>query len=188
MEFHKAMRTHFGYQGSTMIIDEVFRSLDTDGSGAIGYDELYEFVRGRRHSLDERTKREQNMRLCPPPPMTLDNLEWDVESIRILMQQMAVRANMSPAELFRAWDRDGDKKLTKKEFTDTMYHWFFHQELPDLWDNEVLPVAKRAFDDISNFTKSANAISTKDPFVDYKRLTAWMDAKPWAAEDEIARL
>ena len=40
MEFHKAMRTHFKYQGPAAVLDEVFKSLDADGSGEIGFDEL----------------------------------------------------------------------------------------------------------------------------------------------------
>ena len=46
MEFYKAMRTKFGYQGPKEVIDKVFVSLDTDGDGHIGFDELFEFIRG----------------------------------------------------------------------------------------------------------------------------------------------
>ena len=45
MEFHKALTGHFGYRGSPWVLDEVFKSIDTDGSGEIGFDELFE-VRG----------------------------------------------------------------------------------------------------------------------------------------------
>lgn len=42
VEFHHAFREYFGYRGSPSVIKEVFRSLDTDGSGEIGFDELFE--------------------------------------------------------------------------------------------------------------------------------------------------
>ena len=47
VEFATAMRCHFGYRGSKLVLDEVFASLDTDGSGKIGFHELFEFLRGR---------------------------------------------------------------------------------------------------------------------------------------------
>ena len=47
MEFLHAMKTHFGYKGPPNVINEVFNWLDVDGSGYVGFDELFEFVRGR---------------------------------------------------------------------------------------------------------------------------------------------
>ena len=38
MEFHKAMKTRFGFRGTPWVLDEVFKSIDTDGSGEIGFD------------------------------------------------------------------------------------------------------------------------------------------------------
>lgn len=62
MEFLQAMRAHFGYRGPSTVIGAVFRELDSDCTGTIGFDELYEFIRGRRHSLDRR-----NMQVRRPP-------------------------------------------------------------------------------------------------------------------------
>ena len=42
MEFHKAMRTKFGYRGMGHVITEVFNTLDTDGSGMVSLDEFEE--------------------------------------------------------------------------------------------------------------------------------------------------
>ena len=42
MEFIKAMRNRFGCNVTPWVLDEVFRSIDTDGSGEIGFDELFE--------------------------------------------------------------------------------------------------------------------------------------------------
>ena len=57
-----------------------------------------------------------------PPSLTLDTILWDVETLRTLLQQMTERCQLSPSELFRAWDRDGDKELTRKEWQQTMFH------------------------------------------------------------------
>ena len=40
IEFHKAMRGRFGFRGSGYILNEIFKKLDSDGSGAIGFDEV----------------------------------------------------------------------------------------------------------------------------------------------------
>ena len=55
-EFIRAMRDKLGFCGKPHVLNEVFQSLDSDGSGQIGFDELYEFLRGHRHSLDRRSK------------------------------------------------------------------------------------------------------------------------------------
>ena len=47
---HQAMRRHFGFKGHKVVIDGVFRSLDTDGGGQIGFDELFEMIRGFRRA------------------------------------------------------------------------------------------------------------------------------------------
>ena len=52
IEFHKAMRMKFGYKGPPNVLDAIFRKLDKDGSGYIGFDEVYEFVRGRARASD----------------------------------------------------------------------------------------------------------------------------------------
>ena len=76
------------YRGSAHVIFSVFRTLDTDGSGQIGFDELFEFVHGKRHSLDTRSQRRLPRLLEPPPGLTLDTMLWDVETLRTLLQQV----------------------------------------------------------------------------------------------------
>ena len=55
-EFHRCVRERFGYGGKAEVLTAIFGGLDTDGSGTIGFDELFEFIKGRRHSLDPRGK------------------------------------------------------------------------------------------------------------------------------------
>jgi len=193
MEFHKAMVTKFGYAGNSIVLFDVFRSLDTDGSGSIGFDELYEFVRGKRHSLDNRSKRELARGLVPPPgsprTLTLDTIAWDVETLRVLMQQMLDRCKVSPSELFRAWDRDGDKELTRTEWLQTMHSWFFQNEQPDLWDREVRSVADAAFTQVEKHGERDSrhrSSLTKRGVVDLHRLQRWLIA-PGHTDMEVKR-
>lgn len=188
MEFYTTMRKTFGYEGSHEVIMEVFQELDTDSSGSIGFDELYEFVRGRRHSMDTRNKKARAMVLVPPEGMTLDNIRWDVESLRILIQEMLVRCSRGPHDLFRAWDRDSDKNLTRAEFVATMYQWFFKTEAKDLWDNEVLAVADEAFDQVAGMGRRGSVSSPHTrKSVDLIRLERWLAVKSDACVQRKSR-
>lgn len=146
MEFVRAMRERCGFRGSMQTLLAVFASLDTDNSGSVGFDELFEFCRGKRHSLDERNRKSRAMRLRPPPraTFTLDEIMWDGETLRLLLQQMLVTHGVSVAELMQAWDRNGDGRLSRREFLEEVRVYF--QDLhPDLWESEVRQVAEEAF-------------------------------------------
>ena len=46
-EFYRGMRTKCNYRGDLATLQRVYRTLDSDASGSIGYDDFFEFVRGR---------------------------------------------------------------------------------------------------------------------------------------------
>lgn len=75
--------------------------IPTPASPSPPQDELFEFIRGRRHSLDKRNKPLRAMRMLPPEGSrhSLEDLVWDTETLRILMQQMIERANASPMDV-----------------------------------------------------------------------------------------
>jgi Ca2+-binding EF-hand superfamily protein len=81
LEFYNALRRDFGFKGSMDVADELFAELDVDHGGHIGFDELYQFVKGRRHSLDKRHRRLHEMGLAPSADAgyTLDDIAWDGE-------------------------------------------------------------------------------------------------------------
>lgn len=153
IEFVQTLRNKMGYKGPHHVLVEVFESIDTDKSGKIGFDELFEFVRGHRHSLDHRTKHVGSMRLQPPPgaDFTLNEIAWDLETLRILMQQMLIRFHTGPADVIRAWDDSGDFQLDKREFVQNMRK-FFDDQHADLWDSEVQPIVEQAFGAIQEVT------------------------------------
>jgi len=148
LEFLSVMRNRFGYRGSSHVIMELFRSLDTDGTGEIGFDELFEFIRGRRHSLDRRNRNVRAMQLQAPlgaRSSSLLDVSWDVESLRVLLKQMLERSQMGTAELMRAWDRSGDFTIGKHEFLEGIRGFLRAYEQRPLWEQEVRPVAEQAF-------------------------------------------
>ena len=108
------MRTTFKFTGQTRVLDEIFRAIDTDCSGMIGFDELYEWLYGHRHSLDSRRNVEIDMRLQLPreangtsPGMGLDAVAWDAEVFRVLVQQMLMRCRIDPPYLLAEWTQLG---------------------------------------------------------------------------------
>lgn len=50
VEFIKTMRNKFRYGGPLHVLQDVFKSIDTDGSGKIGFDELFEVSKPTAHS------------------------------------------------------------------------------------------------------------------------------------------
>jgi hypothetical protein len=181
MEFHKAMRTKFGYRGMGHVITEVFNMLDTDGSGKIGFDELYEFVRGRRHSLDARNSKAKDLRIVAPRGMTLDNVLWNVEALRVLLQDMLLRNKMDPSALTKSWDRNGDYRLYRKVFLQKIQS-FFAGEDPDLWEHEVYLVAEEAFFEVCQMS-ARKEVNPK--YLDVIQLERWLDKPPEHPIDTI---
>jgi alkylhydroperoxidase/carboxymuconolactone decarboxylase family protein YurZ len=104
MEFHKAMKTRFGFRGMPWVLDEVFKSIDLDGSGEIGFDELFEFVRGRRHSLDRRTREVRCLALQTAKGYDLTDLDWDADQLRLQIKTALERRKLSTTDLIRARD------------------------------------------------------------------------------------
>ena len=145
MEFLAALKS-FGYKGSAKVASDVFKMIDKTGDGQIGFDELFEFIRGRRHSLDRRNVQVRQMRLQPPPGVSsLENVIWDVETLRILLQQMLARYGVSIGELMSAWDRNGDFTVQRLEFLDGLRGFCSEYERVQLWEREVAKVALEAF-------------------------------------------
>lgn len=118
VQFSTTMR-RIGYNGAQQVLDDVFKHIDADGSGFVTFHEFYEFVRGKRHSLDPRTRidrlLEGGLRLEPPEGVQLDEIAWDVEVLRVMLMQMIDRCRISPPELLLVWTR-GIGKRTRHSF------------------------------------------------------------------------
>ena len=75
----------------------------------IGFDELFEWLYGHRHSLDSRRDVSLDLRLQlpdgSPEGVDWDGVAWDVEALRVLIQQMLVRARIGPSDLHAMWTK-----------------------------------------------------------------------------------
>lgn len=157
-EFLDAMVNRLGCKAPKLTLVEVFQRLDIGRNGVLSFDDIFEFVRGRRHSLDNR-RRVLSMKLEPLPQShpnrlgskfqpTLDQLDWDPETFRSLVRQMLQRNRLGKISMIRAWDRaraGSDFRtlaLNRSEFCSEM-QMLFKDEHPDLWENEVEQVVER---------------------------------------------
>lgn len=176
VEFASALRQKLSYCGPVQLANEVFERIDVDGGRAIGYDELFEFVRGRRHALDRRSRRARQLRLALPDGAEygLDDIAWDVATLRDMIQLMLERAEgTSSADLLRLWDSDSDHRLVKAEFLRHLERLFPADTV--LWQAEVRSVASAAFAQIAGGADHAGKGGYARK-VDIAELEAWLQA------------
>jgi len=126
--------------------------LDADSSGTVGFDDFFEFVRGRKHSLDSRWRSQpiaMELRVEVPSqhdPLTgeerrptLDELAWDSsmgpETLRALVKEMLERRHLGPTDLLKAWDTQPTSrtasehhKLNRDEFCSHLAELFIRSE------------------------------------------------------------
>lgn len=80
---------------------------------------------------------------------TFDQIRWDVETLRILVQQLLVRNSIGPADLMKSWDRSGDLALNRTEFCKSIQELFkpssFNPNHLQLWKEDVHGVVEEAF-------------------------------------------
>mmetsp|Transcript_78549 Transcript_78549/g.156142 ORF Transcript_78549/g.156142 Transcript_78549/m.156142 type:complete len:157 (-) Transcript_78549:1123-1593(-) len=108
------MRT-LRYRGLRALLPGVFRIIDEDGGGTIGFDELFEFVRGVRHPFDRRHARARSLSLELPEGVggTLEDVAWDVETLQWLLQLMMARAGaFAMKDLIKLWDKNADHQVS----------------------------------------------------------------------------
>lgn len=152
VEFIHTMKREFGYRGPVNVLAELFNLCDTDKSGRIGFDELYELIRGQRHSLDHRKAIDVQL-IAPEGFSGLDEVAWDTVALRALMNDMLERSQVGPVDLLRAWR--GRRGLNREEFLHRV-RLLFAREDPDLWENEVAEVASEAFEELKRMVRGEN--------------------------------
>lgn len=156
IEFNRAMVNGFGFEGPLRVIDEVFASLDDDKSGKIGFDEMFEFVRGRRHSLDPRQTKMHLLSMDPPRGCgyTLEQVAWDEKVVQRMLHAAMERVNIGPADVIEAWDRNHDRQLSEAEFVSHVQGLFpgsasATTSVGRLWKSELEPLIRKVFNGIS---------------------------------------
>ena len=142
---------------------------------SIGYDEFYEFVRGRRHCLDRRTKRVRMMtlRTLPTAAYTLGSIAWDVPTLLAQLQEMMDRAKVSPVDFVRALDKRGTGEVERSNFV-AFVGEFFGQADKHLWQCEVEPIAAKAFDDVARTSRLEGTEDVLSDKVAVAAVEAWV--------------
>ena len=120
----------------------------------VGFDELYEWLKGKRHSLDRRGQQRQRHTLAEMRFVTrsalgdrkLRALDWDCatgqqaggkgeETLRIEIQRCLKAYGYHPADLVRRWDKDGDGSISRHELLIAMKP-LVGDDIP-LWDSAI---------------------------------------------------
>jgi Ca2+-binding EF-hand superfamily protein len=153
LEFTTNLRKQFFWTGPAQAVSDLFETIDSDNSGLIGFEELFELFTGKRHALDSRQRPAFEMRLKPPagaPWRRLNDLQWDSDVLRVLVLDMLERQDWpngqraTPADLLRAWE--GRRGLNKREFLLRVERSFFAEPSDiGLWGRDGKRVASEAF-------------------------------------------
>ena len=137
---------------------------------------MYEFIRGRRHSLDHRSRRARGLTIaafCEDKPYTLDEIKWDPTTLQWGMQTMLRCAAALSTDLIRMWDHNNDRALDKIEFVAHLRALFHGFEV--LWETEVMAVAAEVFEMIAGRADfGGHAYGQK---IDVVELEAWLSTE-----------
>ena len=210
MEFDRTLRHKFDYEefeGRQAVVEAAFRCLDASNKGSINFDDFFEFVRSRRHSLDNRwrpklsalePKEQYDPVSDTTHPPELKDVLWVPKSgpgvIRTLLAQMLERCHLGTVDLMRAWDTGGetfsharqqDCALSMEEFHDHLRSLFD----ADLWEDEVKALAALTFYDVLNEAQLAqhgvrNSISIVD--LDKWLMTSPLSSLPLKTKEQRA--
>ena len=118
--------------------------------------------------------------------ISLDEIVWHPETLRILIKQMLERLHLSPADLLRKWDNDqhrsnNDKTrrnmLSRDEFKSHV-HALIASKDEYLWEEEVCRVADETFDRVCQEVRGQNFLDS----IGIVHLVKWLDGPPtWVA-------
>ena len=172
--FRRCLRNKCGYRGPSAILTDVFNALDTDFSGELGFDELYEFIKGSRHALDPRDRPAMDMQLELPRGTSMDDIAWDVDVLRAAIIGMLARCRVGPPALLRRI-KAGRRGLRRHDFLQKMWETFFmhEEEAEDLWTHEVGQVLEDTYDTLLNTIKRENFLGR----VGIVHFARWLDVR-----------
>lgn len=179
MEFFSALKTHFGFRGTIFVADQAFKLIDKERRGTLGFDELFEFLNGKRHLLDSRSKRVQRMPFTLPADATYTfmDVKWDAELLRVLIEATLAQHNVSTANLVRAWDRNGDRTLDRHEFISRVRSTFMDgsDDARAAWEVEVHQLTESLFITIAGAHDEDAVNGRVARHVDVVELEAWLN-------------
>jgi Ca2+-binding EF-hand superfamily protein len=186
VQFYSAMTRRFGYRGTPWVLSTVFRGIDADGDCEVCFDELWEWVRGRRHPLDVRidrtTKRVRDVLVEAPfgAGFALDDLEWGEPVLRALIWRALEVAKVSTLDLVRVSCNaakspalDAHPAVNKTEFL-RMVHRLLRGVDRGIWTSEIRPLAEALFPVVAGAHDNIGGILSKK--IDVRELEKWLRA------------
>ena len=103
-----------GYSGPRKMLVSLYKRIDKDCSGIIGFSELREWTIGRVTRI--KAARYVNILTGRTDKATLQTLTWDREQLRRELVAMLQRVELAPLDLVRAWDHSNDLTYSRREF------------------------------------------------------------------------
>ena len=157
-------------------VERIFDSIDEDDQGTIGFDEFFQFIRGRRHSLDPRHKQVNDVSLSVPPGARykLEQLVWDSDTIRTLLVRSMERNYVGPVDIIRRWDQNGDRDIDEAEFVERI-HLMIGRSHEALWKREIERVTHETFNKVARKPRDSKVVMLK---LDVTELEVWLRGCP----------
>lgn len=117
-EFATAMRKKLGFQGSNRLLFKTFELLDADGSGKIGFDELFGFILGRANHVSSSKDGEGGGREARTRDQILDDMHESWSRLRIDLEYEADAAEGRQLTEATALDPFGVAALEARPWSD----------------------------------------------------------------------
>eukprot|EP00900_Chrysochromulina_parva_P015581 jgi/Chrpa1/24023/Chrysochromulina_OHIO_Genome00006235-RA len=102
-----------GYSGAPGMLVNLFKRIDSDKTGIIGFAELREWMTGK---MRRTTRARETHLLYGLKGVTLRDIKWTPKRLRREMVRMLQRAQLAPIDMVRAWDPNNDMTFSKQEF------------------------------------------------------------------------
>ena len=163
-----------GYSGRKAVLHDVFDGLDEDGDGSISFHELFEFIRGRRHSLDPRTKGGDIRWRLPLGCRSWEDIAWEPDVVRTFIKETYERTDYNSVDLLKHWH--AERGMTRKEFVAKMFETFFSNfcsTADDFWANELYAVVVATFETLENMVLGGNFLRR----IGILHFLRWLDGK-----------
>ena len=123
-----------GYCGPSGMVGTLFKRMDTDSGGIVGFFELREWMVGRvRRKQSGRTV---HLYLKRTDKENVATLQWSSNLIKQELVAMLQRNELTPLDLVRAWDASNDFSFSRREFLIMMKKLLY---TPGVADDRNLP-------------------------------------------------
>ena len=136
-----------GFGGPASVLDDIYVSLDDNGSGSVTFDEFNGWLKGVGMTTRKRVDAAKQL-FIPASRVNVDEKPWDTNRLRAEINRLVNGANLHMADVFTAWDDDGNGRLRKKE-------WLLHFKKltkghidETLWYSKIRNAVSNAFREI----------------------------------------